>query len=101
MNKIPEFLAYVKLTKNLSERSLKAYEYDLEQFKNYLNNKNITEINNKILLEYVNDLSNKLKDKTIVRKIITLKMYYRYLEDNYNLQNPFNKLKKSRFIRWW
>jgi site-specific recombinase XerD len=38
MNKIPEFIAYAKLTKNLSQRSLKAYEYDLEQFKNYLNN---------------------------------------------------------------
>lgn len=93
MNKIPEFLAYVKLTKNLSERSLKAYEYDLEQFKNYLNNKNITVVNNKILLEYVNELSTKLKDKTIARKIITLKMYYRYLEENYNQQTPFNKLK--------
>jgi len=93
MNKIPEFIAYAKLTKNLSQRSLKAYEYDLNQFNNHLKTKNITEVNNKVLLEYVNDLSNKLKDKTIVRKIITLKMYYRYLEDNYNLQNPFNKLK--------
>lgn len=93
MNNITEFLDYVKLTKNLSERSLKAYEYDLIQFNNYLLKTNRNEVTNAVLLEYINSLTTTLKDKTIVRKIITLKMYFRYIEENYDIKNPFNKLK--------
>ena len=93
MNKITEFITHSKITKNLSERSLKSYLYDLNQFNNYLLENNITTITNETLLNYINNLSTKNKDKTIVRKIITLKMYFRYKEDYYNTPNPFIKLK--------
>ena len=75
---IPEFLALSQSTKNLSNKTITAYECDLRDFCNYIKG---NELNEKLILAYINELSKvrKLKDTTINRKIIVLKMFFVYL----------------------
>ena len=97
---ISEFLALARSTKNLSQKTIIAYESDLRDFCNYINNDRIDE---KQILSYINELSKirKLKDTTINRKIIVLKVFCEYLyskgyiEINYFEAHTF-KFKKEK-----
>ena len=85
----------MKSTKNLSSRSIKAYTSDLNDFFIYLSDNKFKEIPPAMVLSYIQYLSDtrRLKDTTISRKIVTLKMYFNYIEKNYNFKNPFKDLK--------
>ena len=90
-----EFIKTIETSKNLSEKTIRAYNSDLnDYFLYYRNNKRLF-FNGDIVNDYFNDLINerKLKDTTISRKIITLKQYYNFLNENYNVKNPFDKVK--------
>ena len=90
-----EFIKTIETSKNLSEKTIRAYNSDLnDYFLYYINNK-ILFFNGDIVNDYFNYLINerKLKDTTISRKIITLKQYYNFLNENYNVKNPFDKVK--------
>lgn len=91
MTYLSKFINHLHATKNLSEKTLKAYSSDLKQFFNF--EKNILQPDICSFIAYLNnDL--KLKDTSIRRKIITLKNFYDYLNDE-NLISfyPFAKLK--------
>lgn len=86
-----QFINYLQSTKNLSTKTLRAYTGDLLQFEKKQNN-----MHNSDICNYISYLSNtlKLKDSSIRRKIITLKNFYDYLENNGIIEcNPFAKLK--------
>lgn len=89
------YLYQMKSTKNLSSRSIKAYTSDLNDFFIYLSDNKFKEIPPAMVLSYIQYLSDtrRLKDTTISRKIVTLKMYFNYIEKNYNYKNPFKDLK--------
>lgn len=89
------YLYQMKSTKNLSSRSIKAYTSDLNDFFIYLSDNKFKEIPSAMVLSYIQYLSDtrRLKDTTISRKIVTLKMYFNYIEKNYNYKNPFKDLK--------
>ncbi len=92
-------LSIMRSTKNISEYTIIAYSSDLKDFINFCNG----QINNDILVKYVSYLSQKqhLRDTTISRKLITLKMFFEYLysknliEENY-YQNCHFKFRKER-----
>lgn len=93
MNYINQLITQLKITKNLQEQTLKAYSSDITNFFNYINKDKIEQID---ILNYINYLfdEKKLKDRSIKRKIISLKIYFNFLEDNSLINsNPFNKLK--------
>lgn len=93
MNYINQLITQLKITKNLQEQTLKAYSSDITNFLNYINKETIEQID---ILNYINYLfdEKKLKDRSIKRKIISLKIYFNFLEDNSLINsNPFNKLK--------
>lgn len=93
MNYINQLITQLKITKNLQEQTLKAYYSDITNFFNYINKDKIEQID---ILNYINYLfdEKKLKDRSIKRKIISLKIYFNFLEDNSIIKtNPFNKLK--------
>lgn len=89
------FIAHITTIKNLSCKTIIAYQSDLNDFFKYSNLLKVKEINSKVILSYFEYLSKikKLKDTTINRKIITIKQYFNYLEDFYKIKNPFIKLK--------
>ncbi len=91
MDYLSNFINYLQATKNLSEKTLKAYTSDLKQFFDYENK--IIQPNLCAFISYLNGQL-KLKDTSIRRKIITLKIFYNYLIDNEIIENsPFRKLK--------
>ena len=88
---ILQFLNYLQATKNLSSKSISAYQGDLMQFANYYDN--LCDID---VCDYISYLSVTLglKDTSIRRKIITLKNFYAYLDNSDIIEiNPFTKLK--------
>lgn len=93
MNYINQLITQLKITKNLQDQTLKAYSSDITNFFNYINKDTIEQID---ILNYINYLfdEKKLKDRSIKRKIISLKIYFNFLEDNSIIKNnPFTKLK--------
>ena len=75
-----------------SEKTIKAYTIDLNQYLEFITT---TEINQKIINEYIHYLNKKyLKYKTIKRKIASVKAFYSYLEYEEIIDySPFNKIK--------
>ncbi len=90
-NFITKFLTHVQTTKNLSPQSIKAYRSDLNHYIHFN-----PDINAPNICEYISFLSNNLhlKDSSIRRKIITLKMFYAYLLAQKTINHtPFENLK--------
>ena len=81
-----------KFRKRLNEKTIKAYTIDLNQYLEFITT---TEINQKIINEYIHYLNKKyLKYKTIKRKIASVKAFYSYLEYEEIIDySPFNKIK--------
>ena len=91
MDYLSKFINYLKATKNLSAKTLVAYNSDLKQFVTYEH-----EILKPDICGFISHLSGdlNLKDTSIRRKIITLKIFYDYLLNyDYLETSPFNKLK--------
>ncbi len=91
MNIIENYMQFLKTTKNLSEKTLRAYAIDIKQFmrktQDYLNPD---------ICDYINFLSTtlSLKDTSIKRKIISLRVFYEFLAMQELINNsPFDKLK--------
>lgn len=78
--------------KRLNEKTIKAYTIDLNQYLEFITT---TEINQKIINEYIHYLNKKyLKYKTIKRKRASVKAFYSYLEYEEIIDySPFNKIK--------
>lgn len=90
---IKKYLEYCKSQKCLDAKTLKAYRIDLRQFSDQNPNLNITEITSEILEQYIAQLHEQYKPKTVKRKIASAKALFHYL--NYKKiinHNPFNKI---------
>lgn len=98
--KSDEFLQVIQSTKNLSDKTVLAYRSDLNDFQVFLQDNDLDET---VILKYVQILSKErgLKDNTVCRKLITLKMFFGFLyeqgytEVNY-YQNHHFRYKKER-----
>lgn len=86
---VEEFLSVIKSTKNLSDKTITAYRSDLTDFVNTIRPRSLDE---NTILNYVQELSQvrHLKDSTITRKLVVLKMFFEYAHShNYIPQNYF------------
>lgn len=91
MNYLSKFINYLQATKNLSDKTLKAYTSDLKQFFNF--EKNVLQPDICAFISHLN-IELKLKDTSIRRKIITLKNFYDFLINNDIIEtSPFKKIK--------
>ncbi len=88
-----EFLDYLKDEKGNSENTLEGYHRDLNIFfKN--TSKNFTEINSEDIISYVDKISKTIKRNTTLRKIASLRSFYRFCYVNkYITENPTESLK--------
>lgn len=77
-----EFLIYLRDVKNYSELTIESYHNDLVEFFNFVNKgyESTTKEDVKEYLKYLFDKDN--SNRTVSRKISTLKSFYRYLKDN-------------------
>lgn len=93
---LDSFIMEIKNTKNLSIKSIKAYYSDILNFIKFTNEQNNKMVNSENIIKYIDSLRTlkKLKDSSIKRKIISLKIFSQYLyEYNYIDTYPFQRLK--------
>lgn len=98
---VEEYLSIVKSTKNLSTKSIIAYRSDLLDFCKFTESKAFDE---NVILNYVQYLSEsrQLKDSSIHRKLISLKMYFnflveqKYIDINYYSYHTFRFKKEKK-----
>jgi len=93
-----DFLCHCRIEKNLSVHTLKAYQLDLNQFFQFVSSNGrsikIQQIDKTMLREYLQQLQETKKVKTVKRKIATLKALFNYLEFEDKIAvNPFRKMR--------
>ena len=95
---IKDFLFHCKYEKNLSTKTLTAYEIDLRQFESHCTKDeaplHIRNVDKYVLKQYLETISPKFKPKTLKRKLASLKAFFNHLqfEDEIDI-NPFNKVR--------
>ena len=89
-----EFLLTAKSTKNLSDKTIIAYRSDISDFEQFLQGSSICETSVLTYVQYLLTERN-LKDSTICRKLISLKMFFEYLYEQEHI--PVNYYKSNSF----
>lgn len=85
------YLEYCKYRKELDDKTLKAYRIDLRQYFEFFSYSIPAKGE---IEEFITDLHKKYKQKTIKRKLASIKAFYNYLEEEeYIQENPFRKIK--------
>ncbi len=89
---LEEYLEYCEYRKELNYNTLKAYRIDLSQFIQYMSEE---EPSKDEIETYITLLHKKFKQKTVKRKVASIKAFYRYLEEREVLSkdNPFHKIR--------
>lgn len=92
-NLITIYLDHCKIQNNLDFKTLKAYNIDLSQFREFIEDKDYLDKSN--IEDYFAYLKNKAyKVKTIKRKIASLRAFFSFLTYNDFIEtNPFYKIK--------
>jgi len=95
-----KFLRHLKFEKRVSENTIKSYDNDLSQFltfsEKYENNRKISSIDNKTIRAWIIELSTKnLSNKSINRKIASIKSFFRFLIKRQIIKKNPSTLVKS------
>lgn len=90
-DKLVAYLEYCEYRKELDRKTLKAYRIDLRQYFEYIC---VDEPDKEKIEEYVTHLHKSYKQKTVKRKIASIKAFYNYLEETEIIaESPFRKIK--------
>lgn len=90
-DKLAAYLEYCEYRKELDKKTLKAYRIDLRQYFEYIC---VDEPDKEKIEEYVTHLHKSYKQKTVKRKIASMKAFYNYLEETEIIaESPFRKIK--------
>ena len=96
---VKEFIAYLELEKNYSRHTVVAYEKDLAEFLAFcvasFDISDLNQVQYVVIRSWIVSLSeNGLSNRSINRKIASLKSYYRFLQKiGEKVANPLNKHK--------
>ena len=95
---INDFINYLKIERNYSEHTIISYKTDLEEYKEYLNNKDIKDTDYKFIRTYLTYMfEKKYEKKTISRHISTLRSFYKYLlEEKVIKKNPMTLISNPK-----
>ncbi len=97
---VAAFLEYIEKQKMYSLNTKKNYEIDINEFMNYLKDKemNYLDVNYEFIKEYLVFMYNKkYKRNTIARKLSSLRSFYKYLfNNNFIKTNPFKYVKTPK-----
>lgn len=91
------YLEYCRYRKELDEKTIKAYRIDLMQFERGLVDEGMerdVQVMRREIEDYITRLHKMYRQKTVKRKIASVRAFYSYLEDMEVLEeNPFRKLR--------
>ena len=71
------FITKMMVSKNLDMKSIKAYTSDLDHLIDFTNGK----VSQESIMGYIQYLTQNYKDTTVPRKLITIKMFFRFIEE--------------------
>lgn len=93
INYINDYINYIFIEKKLSNNTKDAYYNDLKEFNDYIN-KNYDDITSSDINKFINYLNkSNSSDKTIARKIVSIRTFFDYLIKNKKLDNnPCEKI---------
>ena len=74
---IKEFLSYLAFEKGNSGNTIAGYERDLRIFSKYVN-KNLTEVTEEDIYSYIREMNDKLKKNSVLRKVATIRNFYKF-----------------------
>lgn len=90
---IARYLLDCQCQKGLDSKTLKAYRIDLAQFSTFIDQRGL-ELTREGIMEYISDLHQQYKPKTIRRKVASVKAFCGYLEyEELAKENPFSRLR--------
>src|SRR5947208_3913113 len=97
---IGDFLQHGQAVRNLSDRTLRAYQSDLTQFHVHVDGANMVDITPEHLETYLEKLGEgPYRDTSIRRKVAALKVFFRFLEERGIVnESPARRLKIKRPI---
>ncbi len=97
-NEIKDYINYVYIEKKLSENTKDAYENDLNSFNHFLHNKKISDVTTNDIRNYINELHDaKEKDRTVARKIVSIRTFFDYLmREKIIDENPMEKIESPK-----
>ena len=88
-----EYLFYGKLQRNLDEKTIRAYQTDLNQFFLFAGGTKLVS-SKETIRQYILHLHATYKQKSVKRKIASLKAFYTYLEQEEIIEsNPMRKIR--------
>ena len=86
-----QYLLFCKYRKELNDKTLKAYRIDLRQYFEWVEGE---EPGKAEIEEFITKLHINFKQKTVKRKLASIKAFYNYLEEEELIEeNPFRKIK--------
>lgn len=86
-----QYLVFCKYRKELDDKTLKAYRIDLRQYFEWVEGE---EPGKAEIEKYITKLHIDFKQKTVKRKLASVKAFYNYLEEEELIEeNPFRKIK--------
>ena len=74
---IKEFLSYLAFEKGNSGNTIAGYERDLRIFSKHVN-KNLTEVTEEDIYSYIRKMNDKLKKNSVLRKVATIRNFYKF-----------------------
>ena len=93
---LSKFLEFLKFEKRSSQNTLNGYNRDLTQFFLFVK-KRFSEINEKEILNYINNLNKRLRKNSVLRKISTLKAFYKFCYLNKSIEkDPVGIIKNLK-----
>ena len=84
---IDDFIIHIKMVRKFSHHTIRSYKVDLIQFNEFLNKYSkkikIQYLDKSVIQTYIQSISKKnFSDKTLLRKVSSIKSFFRYLTDN-------------------
>lgn len=101
---IEEFLSEIESVKRYSQNTISSYKTDLEQFKNFTDEKNIStirQVSERTIKHYLYHLNQlQFSKSTISRKLSSLRSLYDFIIQSVeDAENPAKKIKNPKFKR--
>lgn len=88
------YLQYCKAQKELDDKTVRAYRADLSQFAAIIGTDMIQEANKEKINQYLVYIHGQYKQKTVKRKIASVKAFFNYLEEEERIEiNPMHKVR--------
>ena len=95
---VEDFFFHCRYEKNLTDKTLKAYQIDLSQFQAHLaseqHSRQLADMDKYVIRSFLRNISEGSRPKTIKRKMATLRAFFNYLEFEDRIPvSPFRKMR--------